>query len=289
MSLTEVFDRAKKQLEGGDLNNGYKVAGRTFESYLTNKDWEDFKSKMPNAPDRYKGREMQIVTRKGHTYPPKMASYASSSRFMFYKGEEIGGFLYEEPCPTGLGGYPAYLDGYLPDKGVYVEAKCHEFYNYSRPKIGKGHKKLLEGIIPMLDNRLNYFMRNGYLYLSWDRIDSGHFDFKQMLCHLSGIANKVLRGDEKTVHFIYLVYRPTEELLCFVKKESNKKRIRELYAAEEAFAKPEMFKLIYGAILQYFNNEKKYGCSEASIKDMLSAFDFTFCDQESFNAVVKAF
>ena len=40
MSLTEVFDRAKKQYEGKDLNNGYVVAGRTFESYLTNKDWE---------------------------------------------------------------------------------------------------------------------------------------------------------------------------------------------------------------------------------------------------------
>ena len=292
MNLTEIFDRAKKQLEGGNLNEGYKIGRHTFSVYYTNEQWEDFVAKMPQEAkdcfDEGKGSEMKRYTRKGHTYPPKMASYASSSRFMYKMGQSVGGFEYEKQLTTGLGGFPANLDGYLKSKHLYVEAKCHELYGYSKPKLRVGHKKLLDGIVPTLNGRLAYSAPNGDLNLSWDGKDSGHFDLKQMLCHLSGIANKVLRGEEKKVNFIYLVYRPTEELLEYVEKPSDKKRIQELYKEEKDACDPSMIKSIYGAILRYFNDVRRYGYNEAAIREMISAFEFRFCSQDDFKAVVES-
>ena len=292
MTITEIFDRAKKQLDGGDVKTGYEVAGHTFLSYYTNKDWTDFKDTMPDIHkkqfDDGKGGEMQEYPRKGIVYPPKMASYASSSRFMYRQGQKFDGFEYEKQLTTGLGGYPANLDGYLESKNVFVEAKCHEFYNYSRPERRKGHTDLLNGIIPMLDGKLAYDSSKKALYLSWNKKDSGRFDFKQMLCHLSGIANMVLGGGKKTVNFIYLAYRPSNELLAFVESQADKQRILDLFNDEKEMAETIDFKSIYRAILHYFNERRKYGYSEDEIKKMASSFRFIFCTQDNFKSVVES-
>ena len=290
MTITEIFDRAKKQLDGGDLSEGYVVNGRTFHSYYTNQEWQEYVDRMPEAVkkqfDDGKGGEMREYPVDAPIYPPKMASYASSSRFMYSQGQKFDGFAYEKQLTTSLGGWPANLDGYLESKNVFVEAKCHEFYKYSRPKLLKGHRMLLEGIIPKLDGRLNYDRSRSILYLSWDNKDSGYFDFKQMLCHLSGIANMVLRGGEKTVNFIYLAYRPSQELLAFVNNPLDKQRILDLFDNEKKMAKTIDFKSSYEAILHYFNREKKYGYSEDEIRSLASSFSFTFCTQDNFESVV---
>ncbi len=292
MTITEIFDRAKKQLDGGDLKTGYEVDGHIFHCYYTNKDWQNYVNVMPESIkhqfDDGKGGEMQEYTRKGRIYPPKMDSYASSSRFMYSQGQEFDGFAYEKQLPTGLGGYDANLDGYLELKNVFVEAKCHEFYNYSRPKLSKRIRMLLDGIIPRLDGKLDYDRSKDTLYLSWENQDSGHFDFKQMLCHLCGIANMVLVGGEKTVNFIYLAYRPSQELLAFVDNPSDKQRILELFDDEKKMAKTIDFKSIYEAILHYFNRRKKYGYSEDEIRTMSTSFSFTFCTQDNFKSVVDS-
>ncbi len=292
MTITEIFDRAKKQFDGGDLSEGYVVNGIPFHSYYTNKEWQDYVKRMPKDVkaqfDDGKGGEMQEHPRKGVVYPPKMASYASSSRFMYSQGQKFDGFEYEKQLPTGLGGFDANLDGYLESKNVFVEAKCHEFYNYSRPKLRKGHRMLLEGIIPLLDGRLDYDRSKDTLYLSWEDKDSGCFDFKQMLCHLSGIANMVLGGGKRTVHFIYLAYLPSKELLAFVEKPSNRQRILDLFNDEKGMAESIDFKSIYGAILRYFNTRKKYGRSEEEIREMASSFSLTFCTQNDFKSVVDS-
>jgi hypothetical protein len=72
-----------------------------------------------------------------------------------------------------------------------------------------------------------------------------------------------------------------------VEKEADKKQILELYAEEKAYAKADMFQRLYGAILRYFNKEKKYGHSEARIQEMIESFDFTFCDQNDFLVVIN--
>ena len=288
MTITEIFDRAKKQFDYGDLTTGYEIEGHIFHCYYTNKDWKDFVDMMPDSIkkqfDDGKGGEMQEYSRNGTMYPPKMASYASSSRFMYSQGQKFEGFAYEKQLTTGLGGYPANLES----KNVFVEAKCHEFYNYARPKLLKGHRMLLEGIIPKLDGRLNYDRSKKILYLSWDNKDSGYFDFKQMLCHLSGIANMVLGGGEKTVNFIYLAYRPSQELLAFVNNPSDKQRIQELFNDEREMANTIDFKSIYEAILHYFNRRKKCGYSEDEIRTLAKSFSFTFCTQDNFESVVDS-
>lgn len=292
MKISEIFDRAKKQFDGGDLKTGYIVNGRPFYSYYTNHEWSVFVGKMPEEVreqfDDGNGGEMKDNPVDNPIYPPKMASYASSSRFMYNQGQVFEGFKYEKQLPTGLGGYPANLDGFLESKNLFVEAKCHEFYNYSRPKLLKGHKKLLEGIIPLLGGKLDYDRTKDILYLSWDKKDSGFFDFKQMLCHLSGIANMVLRGGKKTVNFIYLAYRPSQELLAFVENPSDKQLILTLFNDEKEMAETIDFKSIYEAILHYFNVRRKYGYSEDEIRAMASSFNFTFCTQDNFKSVVES-
>lgn len=292
MTITEIFDRAKKQLDDGDLKTGYEIEGHIFPCYYTNKDWRDFVDMMPDCiKDQFKDgkvSEMQEYARNGIMYPPKMASYASSSRFMYSQGQKFEGFAYEKKLPTGLHGFSAHLDGYLESKNVFVEAKCHEFYKYSRPKLRKGHRKLLDGIIPKLKGVLNYERSKNILYLSWNNKDSGYFDFKQMLCHLSGIANMVLGGGEKTVNFIYLVYRPSQELLAFVNNPSDKQRIQKLFNEEREMANTIDFKSIYEAILHYFNQEKEYGYSEVEIKTLATSFSYTFCTQDNFESVVDS-
>ena len=292
MNITDIFDRAKKQLDGGDLSVGYVVNGRTFHNYYTNQEWQEYVDRMPEEVKAQfndgKGGEMQEYPRNGIVYPPKMASYASSSRFMYSQGQQFDGFAYEKQLPTGLGGYPANLDGYLKSKNVFVEAKCHEFYNYSRPELRKGHRMLLEGIIPMLDGKLDYDRSKDTLYLSWENKDSGYFDLKQMLCHLSGIANMVLSGDEKTVNFIYLAYCPSNKLLAFVENLADKQKIMDLFNDEMGMAKTIDFKSIYKAILHFFNLRKKYGYSEDEISIMASSFSFTFCTQDNFKSVVES-
>ena len=291
MNIIDIFDRAKKKLDGGDLSAGYVVNGRTFHNYYTNQEWQEYVERMPEEVkaqvDDGKGSEMREYPRNGIVYPPKMASYASSSRFMYNQGQKFVGFAYEKQLSTGLGGYPANLDGYLESKNVFVEAKCHEFYDYSRPELRKGHRMLLEGIIPQLDGKLNYNRSKDTLYLSWENKDSGYFDLKQMLCHLSGIANMVLSGGEKTVNFIYLAYCPTQELLAFVDDHADKQRILDLFNDEKEMAETIDFKSIYEAILHFFNLKKKYGHSEDEIRTMADSFGFTFCTQEDFKSVVE--
>ena len=292
MTVSEIFDRAKKQLDDGDLSTGYVVNGHTFYNYYTNEEWQEYVKKMPEEVkaqfDDGKGGEMQEYSRNGIVYPPKMASYASSSRFMYSQGQNFNGFAYEKQLPTGLSGYPANLDGHLESKNVFVEAKCHEFYNYSRPELRKGHRMLLEGIIPQLDGKIDYDRSKDTLYLSWENKDSGFFDFKQMLCHLSGIANMVLGGGEKNVNFIYLAYYPSKELLAFVDDPSDKQRIFDLFNDEKEMAETIDFKSIYEAILHYFNERRKYGYSEDEIKKMASSFRFIFCTQDNFKSVVES-
>ena len=102
----------------------------------------------------------------------------------------------------------------------------------------------------------------------------------------SGRANMVLGGGEKIVNFIYLVYRPSQELLAFVDNPSDKQRIQELFDDEKEMAKTIDFKSIYEAILHYFNRRRKYGYSEEEIRTFATSFSFTFCTQDNFKSVV---
>lgn len=295
MTITEKFDRAKKTAEKGDTNVGYVVGGREFFTYLTNSDWEQFKAEMPDTiKEQYgdgKGSEMKEYTRKGIKYPPKMASYASSSRFMYEMGKDIEGFIFEKQLNTGLGGYPANLDGYIEAKNLFIEAKCHEFYSNSKPELRESHKKLYDAITASLNNKFHYCAPDGIggrVLFKWDGQDCGAFDLKQMLCHFCGIANMVLKGGKTKVNFIYLIYSPTIEILKNIENESDRKKILQLFKDEKDNAQRRInFRAIYKSVLSFFNDRDKYGFTESQLMSMAQDLNFKLCTQNDFKSTVE--
>ena len=298
MTITEKFDRAKKLAENGDINSGYKTVSREFQYYLTNEDWEKFKAAMPDHfAAQYgegKGSELEEYTRKGIHYPPKMASYASSSRFMYEMGKDIDGFEFEKQLETGLGGYPANLDGFLESKNLFVEAKCHEFYSCTKPELKEGHKKLYDAIVSSLGSKFSYSAPNGIggrVSFQWDGLDCKAFDLKQMCCHLCGIANYILEryinGSCSKVNFIYLIYSPTKELLGYVEKVPDKDKISNLFKEEKDVAERIDFKAIFRAILFYFNEREELGIEGNKLNAIAQNLSFQVCTQDNFKSAVE--
>ena len=298
MTITEIFDRAKKLAENGDINSGYKTGSKVFHSYLTNEDWTTFMEAMPdNFAAQYgegKGSELEEYTRKGVHYPPKMASYASSSRFMYEMGKDIEGFIFEKQLETGLGGYPANLDGFLESKNLFVEAKCHEFYSCTKPELKEGHKIIYDAIVSSLGSKFSYSAPNGIggrVSFQWNGIDCKAFDLKQMCCHLCGIANYILErhinGSYSKVNFIYLIYSPTKELLDHVEKVSNKNKISNLFKEERDIAERIDFKAIFRAILLYFNEKKELGIEGNKLNAIAQDLTFQVCTQDNFKSAVE--
>ena len=80
--MQKTLDLSIKKTEIGSLQGGYSTV-KLYESYMSNDAWEDFIIEMKrNHPEAYKeygagsGGELKP---KGK-YPPKMASFGSSSR-----------------------------------------------------------------------------------------------------------------------------------------------------------------------------------------------------------------
>lgn len=298
MAISNIFDKAKKQVDGGCLDSGYVIDGTLFDCYYTNKEWDDFVSEMER--DHHElwlkfsegdgGELNEYKDDYGNPRPPKMASYASSSRFMYEMAVTIDGFTVEEKLSTGLGGRKASLDGYLASKNLYVEAKCHEFYSHSKPELRKGHKALYDdGIIPLLPHFSYEPKEIGQrVNLSFDG-DIYNFDLKQMLCHLCGIANKVLKEGLQKVNFIYLIYKPTEELLAQIPSKKDRDAIQDLFVKEKEKAEEIPFNDIFCAILKYFNKKKtrRYIDMELELFSDKDHFNFIVCDQTDFKDVVK--
>jgi len=294
MTITEKFDRAKKIAENGDITVGYKVGGKEFFSYLLNSEWEQFKNVMPDSVqeqfDNGKGGEMREYTRNGITYPPKMASYASSSRFMYEMGKDIEGFIFEKQLDTGLGGYPANLDGYLEEKNLFVETKCHEFYSHTKAELREGHKTIYDAATKSLDPKFSYYAPDGIggkVSFKWDGHDCKAFDLKQMFCHFCGIANLVLKGGKSKINFIYLIYRPTCEILDNIGSESDRNKITELFHEEKKIAQSIDFQEIFLAILSYFNERDKYGYTKSQLVSIAKDLNFQLCTQDDFKATVE--
>ena len=294
MTITEKFDRAKKLYDGGDYNIGYLTGNIQFPAYCTNKEWEQFKHEMHDTIrkqfDAGKGSEMREYTRDGRQYPPKMASYASSSRFMYEMGKDIPGFTFEKQLSTGLSGYPANLDGYLASKNLFVEAKCHEFYSSSKPELRAGHKALFDAIMTSLGGKFRYEAPEGIggpISFEWDGEDCKSFDLKQMMCHLCGIANYVLDGGVEKVNFIYLIYKPVTELLNKIEKESDRDKVMKLFEEEKMTAERIEFKDIFYAVLSYFNTRKHHGYSDAELRNISNELNFQLCTQDNFRTVVE--
>ena len=106
-----------------------------------------------------------------------------------------------------------------------------------------------------------------------------HFDIKQMICHLLGVATGVLKGEfsKKQIDFIYLLYDPTELVLELdIKNSINDIYERTCYECNII----DYAKLL--RVIFTFLNEEKYGkvISNEDIDDIINKFTFTLASQD---------
>ncbi len=306
MEKQKAFDYAKKQLDGGDLLQGYRMNdGRLYATYYTNEEWDAFLADMKaNYPAAFKGYndgnggELKERKFKGKNIPPKMASYSSSSRFIYELSRNIPGFEFECKLPISIpanngGEAEASLDGYFPKRNIFIEAKCHEFYKPSFTSFKFKYKEFYD----FLKERLDSFdyriatrtsstgkISRGVVFL-WDGVEIHSYDLKQVLCHLLGIAkfnltNKVF--GETT--FLYLAYRPTRSLLNYIEAEDDKRSIEDAWNLEKQEAISIDYNLLYGQVVHYLQEKKGVASAMplSDIEQIIDAFRFEFCDQDSY-------
>ena len=229
MSISNKFDLAIKLAETKSKDGAYTVKERKYEAYMQNTEWEKFKADMtPTAFKEYcAGGGGELEEKNGR--PPKMASYGSSSRMIYKLSSHKEEFHFEKKLPTTIGG-TANLDGFYEDDNryVFVEAKCHEIYSSKNSSVSKAYEKLYNFINEKMSGIVEIKMHDSKCgrYLDVEYFAKGeklrHFDMKQMICHLLGIATGILKGDldKKQTDFIYLLYDPSKLELAPDTKEA---------------------------------------------------------------------
>ena len=286
MNIANELDLAIKRSEGHEGYTGYQVGKREYLGYMSNCEWDDFLLGMPERAKKEfgegSGRELKEV---GHR-PPKMACYGSSSRLIYMLSSHKENFYFEEKLPTTVGG-KAHLDGFMKEDGryVFVEAKCREPYSAKYKKVSDAYRDLYgyisRNMAGLIDIECSESDSEGDMSVSFfcegEKIE--HFDLKQMICHLLGIATGVLSGkyDNRQIDFIYLLYDPTD-----LEIEGNAgERIAKIYARECYECASVDFATLFGTVLRYLRDERNVGyMSEDDVDALCLRFTFSLCSQE---------
>lgn len=286
MNLTRELDLAIKLAEAKTTANGYTIGEKTYDTYLTNAEWEVFQGAMlPSALKEYgAGGGSELDPKNGR--PPKMASYGSSSRMIYLLSRHKEGFHFEKKLPTTVGG-TANLDGFLEDEQRYlfVEAKCHEPYSSKSNAVSKSYEALYQFINANMDGNLEIDMKTSKCgrYLDVSYVSDGerleHFDMKQMICHLLGIATGLFNGTlkPKQIDFIYLLYDPTD----LVPAANAKEAIDAIYERTRYECNLIDFAMLLRVILAFLK-ETKYGeiLSVEALDEIIGKFTFALASQE---------
>lgn len=251
-SLEKALDYAIRDYELKDrdisIECGYKIEKekKTYWNYLSNGAWGIFKDSMKKVHRRQfedaDGGELKEKKGRWGICPPKMASFGSSSRFLYNISKDIVGFQFEKLLPTRVGG-TANLDGYIMrgDVDVFVEAKCREIYSsHIKVEVSKVYQEVYDKLAAEKDLLFSYeeicskdkehfdctFKVNGKVIV--------HFDIKQLICHFLAISANILENEKanKKVKFVYLIFNPKDtDAACFEneKVSSYKERIFNIY------------------------------------------------------------
>lgn len=290
MHLLKEFDMAIAQTEG--IPKGYIADGREFDSYLSNEAWETHLAGMSAEHRRQYGDGSGGELQEKNGRPPKMASFASSSRMIYKLSNDIPRFVFEKQLPTVIGGI-ANLDGYLERESdvVFVEAKCREPYSHTAIQTIKQNYKpiyaylrermpgvfscVMEDIPESRDMRVVFFCRGEA---------AAYFDIKQMICHLLGVANALLHSDsEKPVLFLYLVYNPAVLPLG----EESKNEVSRIYSDTCKAANGYRFAQMFGHIVDFLVQEKQIQADSGKITRLKQSFRFALCDQNSYRTYFR--
>lgn len=297
MTLNKVLDYAIMENEttnNPNIEAGFRIHDKIYGNYVKNDYFNAFvdemEKKYPIAHQMYGvagGKELETRKVGKNVYPPKMASFGSSSRMIFNLMKDTKGFLFEKQLPTTVGG-TANLDGFLEtgDKYIFVEAKCREPYSDKNNKYDRKYEKLY-----------NYISKSEKTNVSCDIQDIEgntkemkvtfkvndnpirNFDMKQMISHLLGVTTGFLNGEFeiKDIEFIYLLFDPT---VIEIKDEKAKNKIYEIYINTCDECNATDFKALFEVIVEYLKAYKKWN-KDFKTSDLTDRFTFRLCSQKN--------
>lgn len=290
MSILKEFDLAIADIE--NIPRGFVTSKGNYDSYMSNAAWDSYLASM-SAEHRSQfddGSGGELKEKNGR--PPKMASFASSSRMAYKLSKDIPNFIFEKQLSTVIGG-TANLDGYWEGNGqyIFVEAKCREPYSHKSPEtIKQNYKPLYKYLQSKLPNMFTCAMED--IPESRDmRVEFfccgkpvPYFDMKQMLCHLLGVANRMLlnKDFDIPIQFLYLLYNPTELVLS----EKTQQEILRIYHATCEAATAYDFKQIFVCVVDFLMEEKDYATTEVEAEKLKNNFSFALCDQHDYLSYV---
>lgn len=290
MQILETFDSAIALTE--ELERGYRIDDKVYSNYLANDEWDRWLADMSEDHrhqfDNGSGGELEPKNRK----PPKMASFASSSRMIYRLSRDFPGFQFEKQLPTKVGG-TANLDGYLEQENalIYVEAKCREPYSHTaiqlirqkykplylhlREKMPRVFSCVMEDIPDSRDMRVVFFCRGNVVQ---------HFDIKQMICHMLGVANALLNStNDKPVLFLYLLFNPSYLEL----PKGTATEILGIYEDTCRNANAFDFSEMFGHIVDYLIYDRKLTIDNVRIEEIKRAFRFVLTDQTDYRFYIS--
>lgn len=295
MELNKILDyaiMADETAKNPGLKSGYTVNEKTYNNYLSNDSFaefvEDMKTNHPTAYEMYgKGGGKELEERKvgKNIYPPKMASFGSSSRMIYNLMKDTDGFLFEKKLPTTVGGI-ANLDGFIEtdEKCVFVEAKCREPYTKKDSVYERKYEDLYRTIsasdktsvackIEVIDER-----KMEVKFISGET-EIHSFDMKQMISHLLGVATAFLKDEfePKKIDFIYLLFNPK-----LIEIKEGKAEIHCIYEQTCNECNSVDFKALFEVIVEYLQAVKGFGKDKNKV-EIVNNFSFRLCDQSNMN------
>lgn len=294
MELNKILDYAIMADETAKnlVKSGYVTNGKPYNNYLSNDSFaefvEDMKTNHPTAYEMYGkggGKELEERASGKNIYPPKMASFGSSSRMIYNLMKDVDGFLFEKKLPTTVGGI-ANLDGFIEtdEKCVFVEAKCREPYTKKDSVYERKYEDLYKSItasditavacdIKVIDER-----KMEVKFMS-DDTEIHSFDMKQMISHLLGVATAFLKDEfePKKIDFIYLLFNPK-----LIEIKEGKSEIHRIYEQTCNECNSVDFKALFEVIVEYLQTVKGFGKDKIK-SDIVTNFSFKLCDQSNVN------
>lgn len=269
--------------------SGYIVrdSDTKYSNYMSNEAWKEY---LENMAEEHRvqyedGNGGELKEKKGRwgIVPPKMASFGSSSRFIYELSKNVTGYAFEVKLDTRVGG-TANLDGFLR-KGnnyIYVEAKRREIY-------GSSHKneEIKTVYIPVYDKikenckEFHYKqkdckepeMKKITFYIKGNPVE--YFDLKQLICHFLGITYDIAKNNIQNakVTFLYLIYDPNDVDMSNYKEEIINRYQGVIDLVNKS---KDVIKSIFQAVLQYQIETSKF-------ENLNIDFDFKLVSQKDYN------
>lgn len=242
---------------------GYIIKDTQYFNYICNQEWEKYLNDMKPCHKNQYGMGAGGELKEGK-YPPKMASFGSSSRLIYELSKDIDGFIFEEKLDTRVGG-TAHLDGFLR-KGcdyIYIEAKRREIYgsSHENEEIKSVYEPVYKKIKEVCGSHFDYhsvecktkkedtkkvtFIVNGK--------SVKYFDLKQLICHFLGITYDIAKHpvSKAKVTFLYLLYDPKNLKKYLANSYCEKIMERHEIVVDFINKNISLFKEIFQAVLLY--------------------------------------